>query len=537
MKNYSQSELSLFTKSEFLKDAGSADINELHYAVSKSVITGIFDKWEKSRQKREKERRACYFSAEFLIGRMINNNLLALNASGECTQLLQTLGFKASAFEEIEDAAFGNGGLGRLAACFLDSGASLNLNLDGYGIRYKYGLFKQKIENGAQKEYVDDWMKGGEPWSIRRSAESQTIHFADETVTAVPYDMPIIGYKLRGISTLRLWQAESTEAFDFGLFNSGDYETAMKKKNSAENISRVLYPNDSSEEGRILRLKQQYFFSSASLKDLIKSFKQNHSESIEKIGEYVSIQLNDTHPVISIPEFIRLALQEPEITFEKALAAAKSLFNYTNHTVMPEALEKWELSLIEKIIPECAEIIKKTDGALLGELKGCEKAGELAIIQGTTVHMANLAFFVCARVNGVAKIHTDILKSNLFADWHKIHPEKILNITNGITPRRWLALCNPELCSFLGELSGGDPASDLSIIANAKKYAADSTVTEHFAQIKRSRKSAFSNYALKKDGVKIDPSAIFDVQIKRLHEYKRQLLNALAILELRKYSA
>ncbi|MBP3415121.1 MAG: glycogen/starch/alpha-glucan phosphorylase [Clostridia bacterium] len=510
---------------------------ELHNAVSKSVMAYLADDWNRCRKVRTGVRRAYYLSAEFLMGRLVYNNLMCLGLTDTVARQLEEEGLSLGMFEDIEDAALGNGGLGRLAACFLDSAASVGVPLDGYGIRYKYGIFRQTIENGFQKEYADDWARFGDPWSIRRTDESVLVVFGKkDAVRAIPYDMPIIGWDAKSIGTLRLWQAEPTEEFDFNDFNDQKYDSAVEKKNRAEDISRVLYPNDSTRDGKLLRLRQQYFFSSASLQDMLRRFKKAHG-SLDKFAEMTAVQLNDTHPVISIPELIRLLTENEGFEFDAAFDIARKVFSYTNHTVMQEALEKWETDLVAEVAPSCMKIIKKIDSRLSKELAKLRvptaSRPSMKIVQGTTVHMANLAVFCSSYVNGVAQIHTQILKDSVLADWYRAYPERFQNKTNGITQRRWLGLCNPELSSLITELLGSDKwMTDLDRLKNLEKYADDEAVLNRFMDIKSQKRDQLAKYIKKHDGVDIDPSSIFDIQIKRLHEYKRQLLNAFSILGL-----
>ncbi len=527
----------LYLKSEFQTTPAEATPNQLHTAVSRSLMAGIADRWHLSVEKHQNVRHAYYFSAEFLMGRMIYNNLLCLGMTEEIGQLLEKNGASLDAFEEVEDCALGNGGLGRLAACFLDSAATLNLPLDGYGIRYKYGLFKQKIEGGFQKEEADDWTRYGDPWSLRREDEAVRVEFADQTIVAVPYDMPIIGYGTDNIGTLRLWQAEPVQAFDFNLFNAQQYDAAVAERNRAEDISRVLYPNDSTDEGKILRLKQQYFFCSASLQDIIRKYKKTYGNDFSHFAEMNAIQLNDTHPVISIPELIRLLTDGEGLSFDAALDICKQVFSYTNHTILAEALEKWSQHLMERTIPRVFHIIVMLDQYLGGELhqKGIsgDKEYSMHILQHGTVHMAYMAIYCSRYVNGVAQIHTEILKNDVLRDWYQIYPEKFQNKTNGITQRRWLALCNPELSDLLTRLLGNESwKTDLSQLKKLEKYVEDESVMRELCQIKLHSHEKLANFVKKKDGIDIDPNTCFDVQIKRLHEYKRQFLNILAILEL-----
>ena len=506
---------------------------EIHNALGNAVMEYASENWQKSKNAHLNSRRACYFSMEFLVGRAVFNNLLCLGIYDETEAVLNEMGKSLSELEEIEDAALGNGGLGRLAACFLDSAASLDLPLDGYGIRYKYGLFKQGIENGFQTETADNWTKYGDPWSVRHDEETVEVKFNGQTVKAVPYDMPIFGCKTNHISTLRLWQSEAVNEFDFNLFNQQKYTEASLEKNSAEDISRVLYPNDDTREGKKLRLKQQYFFCSASLQDITKKHFDRFG-SLENISDSITIQLNDTHPVISIPEFIRI-LVNSGMDFERAFAITKKVFNYTNHTVMPEALEKWECGLVEELLPDVYSIILQINEKLIAEMFAKEKTSEeiekIKIVRNGLVNMADMAVYCSSYVNGVAEIHTEILKDTVLADWYKLYPERFQNKTNGITQRRWLALCNKELSDLITELLGSDKwITNLDELKKLSGYAEDDEVINRFINIKKSNKKALAEYIQKNEGITIDPHSIFDIQIKRLHEYKRQLLNAFSIL-------
>ncbi len=522
---------------KYLKKLNELTTYELHDCISTAVMGYISKDWMKSREKRISQRTAFYFSAEFLVGRAIYNNLVSKGVYDEVEKDLNEYGVSLKSLEDVEDAALGNGGLGRLAACFLDSAATLNIALDGYGIRYKYGLFKQDFENGFQTEEPDDWTRWGDPWSIRSESDAVTVDFKDMSVLAVPYDMPIIGYGTDNIGTLRLWQSEALEPFDFDMFNQQKYDKSVSLKNRAEDISRVLYPNDDNNEGKKLRLKQQYFFSSASLQDIIRKYKKIHGKDFSKFADYITVQLNDTHPVISIPELIRLLTENEKIKFDEAFEITKNVFNYTNHTIMQEALEKWDLKLIRDTIPQVLDIIKKLDRMLKKELKKAnvdkETAETMYIIQDKRVHMAYMATFCSKYVNGVARIHTDILKSNVLKDWYELYPEKFQNKTNGITQRRWLLLCNRELSALITELLSSDEwVTDLDKLKALEKYADDDNILNRFIAIKETKKKQLAEFVEQHDGVKIDPNSIFDIQIKRLHEYKRQFLNALSILEL-----
>lgn len=506
---------------------------QLHNALADTLMELFAENWATSRQKHLSARRACYFSMEFLVGRAVYNNLLCLGIYDEVAEIFKECGASLDALEEIEDMALGNGGLGRLAACFLDSAATLNLPLDGYGIRYKYGLFKQLIVDGFQKEVIDHWTKYGEPWSKRCEKDIVEVSFSDQTVLAVPYDMPVIGCKTNNIGTLRLWQSEPVNEFDFDIFNKQDYLEASKEKIYAEDISRVLYPNDDTNEGKKLRLKQQYFFCCASLTDILKKHKEKHG-TLENLDEFVTIQLNDTHPVISIPELIRQLMDIEGFDYKKAFNITCKVFNYTNHTIMQEALEKWSSELIEELLPRIYNIIIMLNETLIADMYSREIEREtidkMKIINNGMVYMANMAVYCSSYTNGVAKIHTQILKDTVLSDWYKIFPERFQNKTNGITQRRWLGLCNRELSSLITELMGNDEWLINLNLKELKKYALDDEILNRFVQIKNAKKKQLADYIAKKDGIFINSNSIFDIQIKRLHEYKRQLLNAFSIL-------
>lgn len=527
----------IISKAKYQKELNELKYFELHDVISSAFMSLIADDWKESRVRHLSNRCAYYFSAEFLVGRAIFNNLAAKEVLNSVSEELKDLGINLNDLEETEDAALGNGGLGRLAACFLDSAATLEKPLMGYGIRYKYGLFKQEIADGFQIEQVDDWTRFGDPWSIRHEDETVRVDFKGMSVRAVPYDMPIVGFRTNNVGTLRLWQSESLEPFDFEIFNEQKYDKSVSLKNRAEDISRVLYPNDDTNDGKKLRLKQQYFFSSASLQDIIRNYKKYHGSDFSKFADFVTIQLNDTHPVISIPELIRLLTECEGLEFDEAFDIVREVFNYTNHTVMQEALEKWDLKIIRDTVPQVVDIIKKLDKKLKKELTklGVSKsdAEKMYIIQDKRVHMAYLAVFCAKYVNGVAEIHTEILKDSVLKSWYEIYPEKFLNKTNGITQRRWLYLCNPELSSLITELLGTDEwIKDLGKIKELEKFADDSSVIERFGEIKQAKKKQLAEFINSKDGFSVDSNTVFDIQIKRLHEYKRQLLNILAILEL-----
>ena len=498
---------------------------ELHEALGEAVMMAISDNWNYSKRTRMHQRKAYYFSAEYLIGRLVYSNLYNLGILEDMKKLFAERGVDLAVLEDIEDAALGNGGLGRLAACFLDSAASCNLPLSGYGLRYKFGLFKQSFdENGSQKENADDWSKFGDPWSYRRYNHTVKVKFPDHTVLAVPYDVPVIGYGTNNINTLRLWQCEAEEELDFGAFNDQDYLRALAQKNKAEDITRVLYPNDSTWEGKRLRIKQQYVLSSASLQDMLRTYKVAHGSDLSHFADYYAVQLNDTHPAMSIPELIRLLMQEG-MDFEQSFSIAQKTFSYTNHTVMSEALEKWNLDLLRSVVPEIVDIITRIDEKLKRENPG------LFIIRDNAAHMANLSVYVGSYVNGVAEIHSQILKDDLFKDWYHMFPQRFQNKTNGVTPRRWLGLCNPELTQLIKYRIGGEFLKDLDQLARLKPMI-DDTMVYQFNTVKRAKKEQLCKVIAEHEDVKLNPDFIFDVQVKRLHEYKRQLMNALSIVDI-----
>ena len=521
------------------KDLSEANTWQLHDALSSSVMEAIGPSWMKHSGEKDRGRKAAYLSAEFLVGRAVQNNLLNLGISEKLQNELSKKGTDLNILEDVEDAALGNGGLGRLAACFMESGATMGLPLDGYGIRYRYGLFRQKLEDGFQKEEADDWAKHGDPWSVRRDEDTVRVDFADYSVLAVPYDMPIIGYGGKNISTLRLWQSEPLTEFDFAKFNDQQYDLAVQAKNRAEDISRVLYPNDDALEGKKLRFRQQYFFSSAALADMVRIFKREHGSDLSKFADYNAVQLNDTHPVIAIPELIRILTDEEGMGFAQALEISRKTFAYTNHTIMPEALEKWDARLIKSLVPRVYEIIEMIHAAFEQEKLELIRQDKISkalahrtkIIRNRTVHMAHLAIYGGSYVNGVAAIHTEIIKHDTLRDWYQLYPEKFQNKTNGITQRRWLALCNRELSDMIShKLTNRDWITDLTQLKALEVFSDDEKVIEQFSQIKDLKKQQLAQYIMHRENIEIDPASIFDIQIKRLHEYKRQLLNILTIL-------
>ncbi len=521
-------------RGDYQIELSEASAVQLHRALSDAVMYAIADDWRISRRSHETVRRAYYLSAEYLTGRMIYNNLYCLDLLDDMRRLLSLRGVDIAMMEDIEDCALGNGGLGRLAACFLDSAATHDLPLDGYGLRYKFGLFKQKFLNGFQIEKADDWQRQGDPWSRRRDDKTVTVQFADSRVLAVPYDMPVVGYGTDNIGTLRLWQSEPIEELDFAAFNAQEYALAVREKNSVEDITRVLYPNDSTYAGKRLRLKQQYFLSSASMQDIIKRYVRARGDDLSGFAAHAAIQLNDTHPTISIPELIRL-LMERGMDFAAALDTARRTFCYTNHTLMSEALEKWDVDLIRDVIPNILDIIYKIDDFMVDDLRSRgipeERIAAMRIIDCNSVHMARLAAYVSSCINGVAKIHTELLKTSVLKDWYAVYPERFQNKTNGITQRRWLGLCNPKLTAMLSDGIGGGFLTELSQISGYRACINADTI-RRFRDIKLEMKRRLSQIIFENEGVEIPPYFVFDVQVKRMHEYKRQLMNALAIMHI-----
>jgi len=511
-----------YTYDVSLKDASAT---ELHEALGEAIMMAISDNWNHSKHTRMHQRKAYYISAEYLIGRLVYSNMYNLGILDEMKKLFAEQGVDLAILEDIEDAALGNGGLGRLAACFLDSAASTNVPLSSYGLRYKFGLFKQGFDaNGSQTEMADDWSKYGDPWSYRRYNHTVKVKFPDHTVLAVPYDVPVIGYGTNNINTLRLWQCEAETELDFNAFNDQDYLRALTEKNKAEDITRVLYPNDSTWEGKRLRIKQQYVLSSASLQDMIRVYKSAHGNDLSHFADYYAVQLNDTHPAMSIPELIRLLMAEG-MDFDQAFSIAQKTFSYTNHTVMGEALEKWPLDLLGSVVPEIVQIIEHIDAKLKSEHPN------LFIIRDNTAHMANLSVYVGSYVNGVAEIHSQILKDDCFKEWYAAFPERFQNKTNGVTPRRWMGLCNPELTQMIKYRVGGDFLNDMEKLELLKPQI-DEDMVKQFNGIKRQKKEQLAKVVYEQEGVKLNPDFMFDVQVKRLHEYKRQLLNALSIVDI-----
>lgn len=505
--------------------------------LSRNIQERIADDWERTRQTYNATRQQHYFSAEFLMGRALLNNLTNLGLVEEAQAAARELGHELTDVLEVEnDAALGNGGLGRLAACFLDSAVTQDYPVTGYGILYRFGLFRQSFDNGFQVERPDPWREEEYPFTIRRASDQLVVHFDDMKVRAIPYDMPITGYGTHNVGTLRLWKSEPWEEFDYDAFNSQHFTEAIIERERVSDICRVLYPNDTTYEGKKLRVRQQYFFTSASLQAMIRSHLAHHGH-LNNFAEYHSVQLNDTHPVLAIPELMRLLMDEHGMGWEEAWEIVSNTFAYTNHTVLTEALEQWDQQIFQQLFWRVWEIIAEIDRRFRIERSAEGIDGvtiqRMAPIQHGVVHMAWIACYAAYSVNGVAALHTEIIKRETLGDWYALWPEKFNNKTNGVTPRRWLRMINPRLSALLTRLSGGDAwVTDLDNLKELRSYASDESVMQELREIKAANKRDFAEWIAERQGVVIDPDSIFDVQIKRLHEYKRQLLNALYVLDL-----
>ncbi len=510
---------------------------EQFIVVGRALMEDLVPKWIESRDKFKNKKQAYYFSAEFLMGRALSNNLINLGIDSKVKETLEEMGVNYNELEEAEDdAGLGNGGLGRLAACFLDSGATLNLPLSGYGILYEYGIFKQYFIDGFQVEQRDPWLENDSPWLIKNANESVIVEFSEyEKVRAVPHDMPVIGYGGDTINTLRLWKSEAVEQFDFKAFDEGRYIESVQEQNEAETISRILYPNDSTYEGKQLRLRQQYFFTSASLQDLFRKFKAEGHNDFEVFSKLHAIQLNDTHPALAIPEMIRL-LEKEGLEFERAFNIVQKTFAYTNHTLLAEALEVWDKDLFLSVLPNLYKYIEEINKRLIDNLKvwGIEKDkwNEYLILQNDQIHMAFMSIYATRKTNGVAALHTDLLRENVIPAWDKVYPDRINNKTNGVTQRRWLLHSNPELSGLITDQLGNDDwITDLSQLKDLETHLNDETLTR-FIDVKKAKKQELADYIQEHEYITVDPESIFDIHIKRLHEYKRQLMLALYIQDL-----
>ncbi|WP_347004384.1 glycogen/starch/alpha-glucan phosphorylase [Corynebacterium striatum] len=506
--------------------------------LSSAVMAQIADNWEATRAAYAATRQQHYFSAEFLQGRALLNNLTNLDLVDEAKAAAKQGGRELSNVLEAEhDAALGNGGLGRLAACFLDSAVTQDYPVTGYGLLYRYGLFRQSFENGRQKEEPDAWMENGYEFVIRRASEQRRVHFDDMDVRAIPYDMPITGYGTDNVGTLRLWKSEPIDEFDYDAFNSQRFTDAIVERERVMDICRVLYPNDTTYEGKVLRVRQQYFFVSASLQAMIDNYIEHHGSDLRGFAKYNSIQLNDTHPVLAIPELLRLLLDEHDLSWDDAWKVVTETFAYTNHTVLAEALESWEVSIFQKLFWRIWELVEEIDRRFREDMatRGLDQGriDYMAPVSNGQVHMAWIACYAAYSINGVAALHTEIIKADTLSEWHELWPEKFNNKTNGVTPRRWLKMCNPRLAKLLTKQSGSDEwVTDLTKLAELAELAENEKVLRKLMEIKHKNKVDFAQWVKEHQGAEIDPDSIFDVQIKRLHEYKRQLMNALYILDL-----
>ena len=528
-------------------------------AVSYAVKDTIIDNWMETQKVYEKEdpKMVYYMSMEFLMGRALGNNMINLTEYKEVKEALEELGFDLNVIEDQEpDAALGNGGLGRLAACFLDSLATLGYAAYGCGIRYRYGMFKQKIENGYQVEVPDNWLKDGNPFELRRPEYAKEVKFGGyirveydeatkrnkfiqegyQSVRAIPFDIPIVGYNNNVVNTLRVWDAEAINDFQLDSFDKGDYQKAVEQENLARNIVEVLYPNDNHYAGKELRLKQQYFFISASVQAAVAKYKKNHSD-IRKFYEKATFQLNDTHPTVAVAELMRILLDEEGLEWDEAWEVTTKTCAYTNHTIMAEALEKWPIELFSRLLPRIYQIIEEINRRFVEEIQkkypgNQEKIRKMAIIYDGQVKMAHLAICAGYSVNGVAALHTEILKNQELKDFYEMMPEKFNNKTNGITQRRFLLHANPLLADWVTEHIGDEWITDLAQISKLKVYVDDEKAQQEFMNIKYQNKLRLAKYIREHNGIDVDPRSIFDVQVKRLHEYKRQLLNILHVMYL-----
>ena len=543
----------------YRKTIEEATQEQIFQAVSYSVKDVIIDNWLATQKAYDEQdpKIVYYMSMEFLMGRALGNNLINLCAYGEVKEALEELRFDLNCIEDQEpDPALGNGGLGRLAACFLDSLATLNYAAYGCGIRYHYGMFKQKIQNGYQIEVPDNWLKNGYPFELRRPEYAKEVHFGGyvrveydpekggnkfihegyQAVKAIPYDMPITGYDNDVVNTLRIWDAEPIVDFELDSFDKGDYKKAVEQENLARNIVEVLYPNDNHYAGKELRLKQQYFFVSASLQAAIAKYKKKHDD-IHKLYEKVTFQMNDTHPTVAVAELMRILMDEEGLGWDEAWEVTRKSVAYTNHTIMSEALEKWPIELFSRLLPRVYQIIEEINRRFILEIQAkypgnYEKIKKMAIIYDGQVKMAHLAIAAGYSVNGVARLHTEILKNQELKDFYEMMPEKFNNKTNGITQRRFLLHANPLLADWITEHIGPDWITDLPQLKKLAVYADDEKALQEFMNIKFKNKERLAKYILEHNGVEVDPHSIFDVQVKRLHEYKRQLLNILHVIYL-----
>ena len=545
------------TRVLFRRTLEEATPQQIYQAVAYSIKDDIIDNWIETHKAyaAQDKKTVYYMSMEFLMGRALGNNMINLTCYDEVREALEEMGLDLNLIEDQEpDAALGNGGLGRLAACFLDSLATLGYPAYGCGIRYHYGMFKQKIENGYQIETPDDWLKNGNPFEIRRDEYSVEVKFGGyvdvenhngrskfvqkgyQSVRAVPYDMPVVGYGNHIVNTLRIWDAEAINTFNLDSFDKGEYQKAVEQENLARTICEVLYPNDNHMAGKELRLKQQYFFISASVQRAVQKYKETHDD-IRKFHEKVTFQLNDTHPTVAVAELMRILVDEENLTWEEAWDVTTKTCAYTNHTIMAEALEKWPIELFSRLLPRVYQIVEEINRRFVMEIQAKypgdqEKVRKMAILYDGQVRMAHLAIAGSFSVNGVARLHTDILKKRELKDFYEMMPEKFNNKTNGITQRRFLLHGNPLLASWVTDKIGDDWITDLSHIGKLGVYVDDEKCQQEFMNIKYQNKVRLAKYIKEHNGIDVDPRSIFDCQVKRLHEYKRQLMNIMHVMHL-----
>ena len=544
-------------KTLYRKDVSEATLQMVYQAVAYAVKDDVIDSWLATQKAYDKAdaKRVYYLSMEFLVGRALGNTMLALKEEQVIREAVEELGFDLTEIEDEErDPALGNGGLGRLAACFLDSLSTLNYPAYGCGIRYHYGMFRQKIENGYQKEIPDEWLKDGYPFEIKRDEHACEVKFGGyvttrmengeprfyqenyQSVRAIPYDLPVVGYGNHIVNTLRIWDAEAITSFRLDSFDRGDYQRAVEEQNLARTISEVLYPNDNHYSGKELRLKQQYFFISASLQTAVKKFLQTHDD-IKKLPDYCVFQMNDTHPTVAVPELMRILMDEQGLGWEEAWEITSKACAYTNHTIMTEALEKWPIELFSRLLPRIYQIVEEINRRFLLAIEhkfpgDQARKDRMAIIHDGQVRMAFMACAASFSINGVAKIHTEILKEQTLRDFYELTPEKFNNKTNGITQRRFLLHANPLLADWITERIGDKWITDLSEVKKLGVYVEDEKSRQEYMNIKYKNKVRLANYILEHNGIVVDPRSIFDVQVKRLHEYKRQLMNILHVMYL-----
>ena len=534
----------------------------LYEALAYTVRDRLMERWKETRYAYEEKgaRRTCYLSLEFLMGRSLSNAMLNLGINDAVTRVLYDYGIELEEVEDAEhDAGLGNGGLGRLVACFLDSCATLQLPVMGYGLRYEYGMFRQELDNGHQIEEPDHWLRDGNPWELERPEHTQRIHFGGRTefymdengamrkrwvdthdVLAVPYDIPVPGFRNDTVNSLRLWKSTATDEFDLDEFNAGDYAEAVQSKNDAEHITMVLYPNDASENGKELRLRQQYFLASASLKDVLRRWIGLHGKNFDELADKHCFQLNDTHPSVAVAELMRLLVDEHRLDWDRAWDIVSRTMAYTNHTLLPEALEKWSVQMFQNMLPRLLEFIYEINGRFLAQAAqrwpgDTDRLRRVSIIEeGDTpmVRMAHLAIVGSFSVNGVAELHSQLLKEGLFRDFFELWPNKFNNKTNGVTQRRWLAMCNPGLSELINERIGDSWITRLEQLRELTPHADDNELQQRWREVKLANKQRLADMVERDTGVKIATSAMFDVQVKRIHEYKRQLLNTLHVIHL-----